>query len=64
MELPPEVRKDMEAAAAVRAAADILNEAIHEAASRGLLVTVNVSSLELGEPGHHAPHVVVAVDKG
>jgi hypothetical protein len=30
----------------------------------GLLVTVNVSSLELGEPNHHAPHVVVSIAKG
>jgi hypothetical protein len=64
MELSPDVRLDREAAAAVRAAADILNEAIHEAASRGLLVTVDVSSLDLGEPRHRAPHVVVAVDEG
>jgi hypothetical protein len=64
MELSPEVRLNMEAAAAVRAAVDILNQAIQEATNRGLLVTVDVSSLELGEPGHRAPHVVVAIDTG
>jgi hypothetical protein len=63
MELSPEVRRDMELVAAVRAAADILNQAIEQAADAGLLVTVEVSSLDMGEPVR-VPRVVVAVDKG
>jgi hypothetical protein len=64
MEIPPDVRRGMEASAAVRAAADILNQAIQEAAILGLLVTVDVRLLELGEPGARAPQVAGAVDKG
>jgi 20S proteasome alpha/beta subunit len=63
MELSSGVRRDMELAAAVRAAAEILNHAVEAAADAGLLVTVEVSSLDMGEPVR-VPRVVVAVDKG
>jgi hypothetical protein len=64
MNIPPEIRRHAEAAAAVRAATDILNTAIQDAVILGLEVTVDVKLLELGEPGTRAPHVVLAVDKG
>jgi hypothetical protein len=56
----------MEAAAAIRAAADILNQAIEEGAILGLLVTVDVRLQlhEIGERSVRAPRVVVAVDEG
>jgi hypothetical protein len=44
MNLPPDVRRDVEAAAAVRAAADILNRAIQEAADLGLLINIEVTA--------------------
>jgi hypothetical protein len=53
----------MELAAAVRAAANLLNHSIEQAADAGLFVTVAVSSLNMGEPVQ-VPRVVVAVDKG
>jgi hypothetical protein len=53
----------MELAAAVAAAAEILNHSIEAAADAGLLVTVEVSSLDMGEPVR-VPRVVVAIDKG
>jgi 20S proteasome alpha/beta subunit len=63
MELSSGVRRDMELGAAVRAAAEILNHAVEAAADAGLLVTVEVSSLDMGEPVR-VPRVVVVVDKG
>jgi hypothetical protein len=53
----------MELAAAVRAAADLLNHSTEQAADAGLLVTVDVSSLDMGEPVR-VPRVMVAVGKG
>jgi hypothetical protein len=53
----------MEAAAAIRAAADILNQAIEDGAILGLLVTVDVRLHEIGERRVRVPRVVVAVDK-
>jgi hypothetical protein len=64
MDIPPDVRRDMEAAAAIRAAADILNQAIEEGAILGLLVTVDVRLQQIGERRIRAPRVVVEVDKG
>jgi hypothetical protein len=64
MDLPPDVRRDVEAAAAVRAAADILNQAIEEAAILGLLVTIDLRLEEIRERRVRVPRVMVAVDKG
>jgi hypothetical protein len=50
-------------AAAIRAAADLLNHSIEETADVGLLVRVEVGLLSMGEPVR-VPRVVVAVDKG
>jgi hypothetical protein len=56
----------MEAAAAVRAAADILNQAIHEAAGRGLLINIEVTARGLGDddPSETVKAPCVAVTVG
>jgi hypothetical protein len=64
MSLPADVRRDIRLAAAVRAAAHILNHAVQEAVDRGLMVTVDVRLQELQERRTRAPRVMVAVDKG
>jgi hypothetical protein len=67
MNLPPDVRRDVEAAAAVQAAADILNQAIHEAAGRGLFINIEVTArgLEDDNPSEtvKAPRVAVTVGR-
>jgi hypothetical protein len=67
MNPPPDVRRDVEAAAAVRAAADILNRAIQEAADLGLLINIEVTARGLGDDDPSetvkAPCVAVTVDR-
>jgi hypothetical protein len=57
MKLTDEALRDMELAAAVRAAAHILSEAIEVAVKSGLIVAVEVSD-------EAPPRVEVVVDKG
>jgi hypothetical protein len=66
MELSPKVRRDMELAAAVHAAADVLNQAIHEAADRGLLINIEVTARRLGDddPSETVKAPCVAVTVG
>jgi hypothetical protein len=67
MDLPPAASRDMEAAAAVRAAADILNKAIQEALDVGLLVGIEVHEDEVQDDSRchtlRPPSIAVVVDK-
>jgi hypothetical protein len=56
MEFSEEARRDMELAAAVRAAAQILNDVIEAATDGGLIVTVELREEE-------PPRIEVAVDR-
>jgi hypothetical protein len=57
MNIPPEALRDMELATAVRAAADILNDAIEAAVKGGLIVAIET-------PDEVPPRVKAVVDKG
>jgi hypothetical protein len=61
--LPADVRRDIRLAAAVRAAAHILNHAVQEAVDMGLLVTAGVRLQELRERRTRTPRAMVAVAK-
>ncbi|MFH5924084.1 hypothetical protein [Roseomonas xinghualingensis] len=69
MNIPPHVRREMEATATatVRAAVDILNQALQEAADLDLRISIEVTDMGLGDddPSEavQAPRVAVTVDR-